>query len=235
MSIEEEAIAFAKKHKIEISRRLTDVALYPPSEPVVTIFMAGSPGAGKTEYSKNLVASMGEAVNASVVRLDSDELRSEIPVYTGHNASEVQGAVSILIREMYERTLKNYQTVIFDGTLANYDKAKENIERSLKRNRPVFIFYIYQRPEVAWQFTKARESVEGRNIPIDAFVRQFIAVREVVTRLREEFDDQLTIHLIQKNYLTNEVESSDVITKDGPGLDEYLPDRYTEKQIMELL
>ena len=99
MNIEDEAILFAKQHKIEISRRLTDPILFPPSDSPVTIFMAGSPGAGKTEYSKNLLDLVSKNSKYHPVRIDSDELRSEIPGYTGNNSSHVQGAVSILLSQ----------------------------------------------------------------------------------------------------------------------------------------
>lgn len=235
MSISDEAIRFAKDNKIEISRRLTDLALYPPSEFPVTIFMAGSPGAGKTEYSKNLLELITKDSKDHPVRIDSDEFRSEIPDYTGNNSSEVQGAVSILMREMYERTLINKQTVIIDGTLANYEKAKENIQRSLNRHREVFIFYIYQRPEVAWQFTLAREKLEGRNIPKEVFVDQFICARETIARVHKEFQEHMTIFLVKKDFQTNQVESVTLIEPNSPGLDAHLPESYTKNQIEELL
>lgn len=234
MNIEDESIQFAKQHKIEISRRLTDPVLFPPSKSPVTIFMAGSPGAGKTEYSKNLLELFSNSSNHPV-RIDSDELRSEIPGYTGHNSSQVQGAVSILLREMYERTLINKQTVIVDGTFSNYEKAKENVTRSINRQRKVFIFYIYQRPEVAWQFTLAREKVESRNIRKDVFIDQFIRVRETINQIQNEFKDQVSIFLVKKDYQTNNVESVNILRQDPQGLDEQLPDRYTKEQIIELL
>ena len=98
MSVAEESIRFAKEHKIEISRRLTDTHKYPASKNPVTVFMAGSPGAGKTEFSKNLLDLIAKDLKHSPIRIDSDELRTEIPGYTGNNSSDVQGAVSILLR-----------------------------------------------------------------------------------------------------------------------------------------
>ncbi|MEK9130756.1 MAG: zeta toxin family protein [Patescibacteria group bacterium] len=235
MSLEEEAIAFAKKHKVEISRRLTDVSVYPPSEAPITVFMAGSPVAGKTEYSKNLLSLIARNPGHHPVRIDSDEIRGEIPGYNGKNSSSVQGAVSIIYREMYERTLKNKQTVLLDGTFSHYDKADENIRRSLKRGRQIFIFYVYQQPDVAWRFTQAREKVEGRNIPKEAFVDQFFGARQTVEQVRKDFSDQVSILLVRKNYLTNEVESVIKILPGGPGLDEYLPDRYTKEVVFNIL
>ena len=52
--IEEEALDFARKNKKSIAQRLTDPSRYPPEEEPVSVFMAGSPGAGKTETSIEL-------------------------------------------------------------------------------------------------------------------------------------------------------------------------------------
>ena len=51
------------------------MAILPDAEPV-SIFMAGSPGAGKTEASKALVREFRDPV-----RIDPDELRSEFKQY----------------------------------------------------------------------------------------------------------------------------------------------------------
>lgn len=232
---QEEATAFAKKHKREIASRLADVSRYAPSPSPISVFMAGSPGAGKTEYSKNLVALIGKNPAQHPLRIDSDDVRAEIPGYDGSNSASVQNAVSIIVREMYDLALKNKQTVIFDGTLSNYDKALENIRRSLKRERPVFVFYVYQRPDVAWKFTEAREQLEGRNIPKDAFVRQFLQAGETVRRIRREFGEEVVIFLVKKDFQTNRVEYVEEITLDGPTLDDYLPERYSKEQIEGLL
>lgn len=230
-----ESIKFAKQNKVEISRRLTDPSVYPPSSAPVSVFMAGSPGAGKTEFSKRLLELIVRDTNDRPLRIDGDEIRKEIPGYTGSNSSEVQGAVSILVREIYERTLKNKQSVIFDGTFSKYEKALENVTRSLKRNRLVVIFYVYQDPLVAWQFTVAREKVEGRNIPRTAFIEHFIGAKETVGRIRDEFDDSVQIYLVRKNHQTNQVESVDEIAAKGPALDSYLGDEYTKEQIENMI
>ena len=61
------------------------------------------------------------------------------------------------------------------------------------------IIFVYQDPEQAWRFVKARESVEGRRVPPEAFVEQFINSQAVVSELKKEFRDQVDIIFMEKN------------------------------------
>ncbi len=235
MNLEDEAIQYAKTNRTKIARELTDKNIYPPSASPETVFMAGSPGAGKTEFSKSVLALIAETYETIPIRIDSDELRPKIKGYTGSNSSEVQRAVSLIVERLYDNVLKNRQTAIIDGTFANYEKARDNIERSLRHHRKILILYIYQDPVVAWNFTVAREIVEGRNIPKEAFIRQFLGARETIMRIRKEFPDDVKIILVKKDFKTNAVESLQYLLANGPGLDELLPDKYTEETLMKLI
>jgi AAA+ superfamily predicted ATPase len=67
------ALEYARAHKKTIAKRLANPVVYPPEECPVSIFMAGSPGAGKTETSKALIDEIG----GTILRIDPDELRGE--------------------------------------------------------------------------------------------------------------------------------------------------------------
>ena len=69
--IEQEALEFARAHKKVISKRLTDPSIYLANKDPVSVFMAGSPGAGKTEASMELLKKIGDP---TVLRIDPDEL-----------------------------------------------------------------------------------------------------------------------------------------------------------------
>ena len=66
----------ARAKKKEIAKLYTDPDHYPREENPVSVYMAGSPGAGKTETSKQLLASTAEGVG--VIRIDPDELRASV-------------------------------------------------------------------------------------------------------------------------------------------------------------
>src|SRR3989338_6363814 len=229
-----QAIEFAKRNKIRIAKELTDPAKYAPNALPVPVFMAGSPGAGKTEFSKTLVGTLEKDHKRRTVRIDGDDLRTFFPAYTGSNAHLFQGAVSLVVEKMHDLVLHNKQNFVLDSTFSNYAKATDNVRRSLEKSRPVFIFYIYQKPEVAWKFTRAREETEGRNIPKSAFIEQFFGAREAVDQISGEFSDKVVIFLVKKDFEKNTVEN---IVKIGSksNIDEHITERYTKDELEECL
>ena len=50
------AIIFAKKERKDIANKLTNTTIFVPDTIPISVFMAGSPGAGKTEFSKNFLS-----------------------------------------------------------------------------------------------------------------------------------------------------------------------------------
>ena len=111
--IEQEALDYARAQKKAIARRLTDPEIYLPEENPVSVFMAGSPGAGKTEASIELLDKIG----APVIRIDPDELRHEFPGYSGDKAWLFQKAVSVLVDRIHDAALEQRQSFLLDGTL----------------------------------------------------------------------------------------------------------------------
>lgn len=229
--IQKVAEEFAKKNKEKIAKELTDPAIFIPDAMPVSAFMAGSPGAGKTEFSKFLIQLLEKQRNHKVVRIDGDDARSLLPQYTGTNSYLFQYAITLIVEKIHDLALHNKQTFVLDGTLSNFDKAVVNINRSLTKQRPVLIFYIYQKPDVAWKFTLAREEKEGRNIPKKEFIRQFLDARDTVDKLRKHFGANVAIFLVKKDFRTHTVEDIMDIEKTGKQIDDYIPERYTEDEL----
>jgi adenylylsulfate kinase-like enzyme len=234
-TIKKQAEEFARSNRQRIAKELTDASVYISDTIPVSVFMAGSPGAGKTEYSRNLIKILEEKMNHKVVRIDGDELRQHMPSYTGSNSFLFQTAVSLVVERIHDMVLDNKQAFLLDGTFSKYDKAVANIKRSLNKGRQVRIFYVYQKPDVAWKFTQAREKVEGRNIPKDAFIQQFLDSRETIDRIRKDFDDTVVISLVKKNFETHAVEDIIGIRQDWHQIEDYLGVRYTKSDLEKLL
>ncbi len=225
--IQDKAIAHAHKIKKKFAKEFTDKAIFPKEENPVSVFMAGSPGAGKTEASKALI----EEFKGDVIRIDADEFRKQFEDYTGDNSWLFQSAVSILVEKVHDFVIKNSQSFLLDGTLTNYTKAAQNIERSIKRKRMVQILYVYQDPIRAWEFVQAREKVEGRNIPLGRFIEQYFNARECVNKLKEHFGADLKVDLLvqdRSNQLSRYKANIDSI-------DNHVNEKYTPAALETLL
>lgn len=229
------AIDFAKHNKINIAKKLTDTAIYAPEIIPISTFMAGSPGAGKTEFSKSLIKILEGENERRVVRIDGDEIRPFIPSYTGNNSHLFQGAISLIVEKIHDIVLHQKQSFVLDGTFAKYEKASDNIRRSLGKSRPVFVFYIYQKPEVAWKFTQVREQLEGRSIPKSAFIEQFLGARETIIRIFDEFRDKITIFFVRKDFEKNSVENMFKISQGKSQIDQYIENEYTKEKLEKYL
>lgn len=225
--VQEDAIAWARANKKKKARELTDIKSFPPELDPVAVFMAGSPGAGKTETAEAML----EAIGNGVLLIDPDRYRNFFPSYDGTNAWLFQPAVSIIVEKVLDLAFKNSQSFILDGTLTNFEKAKSNIERSLRKGRMVQVIYVYQSPLLAWRFVEAREALEGRRIRPEDFIEQYFQAREVVNRLKAGFGNKIKVDLIVKN-MDNSMRSYkmgvDVI-------DHYVLEKFTRADIEKAL
>ena len=228
--IEDAVLAFARENKKAIAKKHTDKSQFVPEDEPVSVFMAGSPGAGKTEASIELLT-LVEENSTEILRIDPDDLRHEFPEYTGDNSWLFQKGVSVLVEKIHDLALSQKQSFLLDGTLSHYDKAKQNIERSLKRDRVVQILYVYQEPMLAWDFVKSREIVEGRRIEPEHFIEQYFAARNVVNRLKETFGSQIKIDLLMKN-----TDNSHKWYKAGVDqIDNHIPEKYNPADLEKVL
>jgi predicted ABC-type ATPase len=230
--VSKEAIEWVKKNKNIIIEKFCSLKDHPPSQKPFTIFMAGSPGAGKTEFSKSLIPQLQQRdPECAIVRVDADEIRGLIPMYKGCNACELQSAASIGVEKIIDYVQKHNQNVIIDGTFASYSVSYNNVKRAILRNRDVGIFYLYQDPVLAWDFTQKREKVDGRNISKDVFIDAFFKAKENVNAIKHEFNEKIEINLIIKNF-ENGLEKTHFNIKN---IDSYLKIDYNFKLLKDKL
>ncbi|MBV4484017.1 zeta toxin family protein [Pseudomonas sp. SWRI153] len=228
LAIWDDAIRFARLNKKVIGKRLTDQTQYPPEKEPVSVFMAGSPGAGKTEASLALLNLFSDT---PILRIDPDELRNEFDAYQGGNAWLFQGAVSILVGKLIDLALDRKQSFLLDGTLSNIEIARTNVQRCLSKGRFVQILYVYQDPKLAWSFVRDREEAEGRRIRPEHFVEQYFAARDVVNALKLEFGKDLHVDLLVKH-----IDNSGRLYKAGiDKIDYHIPEKHTRHELMTML
>lgn len=193
-AIIEAAIKFAKSNRTRISNELTNLSEYPAVDNPTAVFMAGAPGAGKTEVSQALVSQFEHTL-----RIDADEYRRFLPGYNGGNSHLFQRAVSLIVERVLDKVFKRKQNFVLDGTFSNVNVARRNIERALGHGHSVELLYVFQNPVVSWAFVGAREEQEGRRILLDTFIEQFLNSKEVVNEIKNEFGDSINVTLLIKN------------------------------------
>ena len=224
-TVRDKAVAYANANKKRIAKEIVD-SFDAETEPV-SVFMAGSPGAGKTEVSKAFI----EALGGSTLRIDNDELRERFEDYEGFNSPLFQDAATRLVEAIHDCALKRRVSFILDTTLANLAKASQNIERSIRRERTVLVLFVYQRPEVAWQFVKAREKAEGRRVPPEVFIEQFIGARETVNTLKQTFGRDIELTVLVKD-IKGEIER---FYDNVDSVDAVIKEKYNRESLAEIV
>lgn len=219
----DDSVSFAKSHKKEFIAKVVDGQV--PAAKKTAIFMEGSPGAGKTE-----VATALEEMLSNICMIDADVFRSQFPEYNGSNSSEFQGGASLLVEYSLDYVLKKGYSFILDGTFA-IGKSIENIERALKRDYLTTIYYVFQDPVIAWNFTKQREISEGRHVPKERFISAFINSRENISKVTKKFGDLVEVIIVIKDY-RNEISE---IASGIDNLELILPKTYSFKELEALL
>jgi len=232
MTTREDALAFAKAHQKELIGKLCDLEKYPPSTKPFTLFMAGSPGSGKTEFSKSFLKQLSiEEPSQKVVRLDTDELRELLPQYSGDNSDAVQAAATLLFDKAFDFIQEKKLNAIIDATFAS-PKSVQNVERALGRGRKVGILYLYQDPVIAWDYTKKREKLEGRKVPKQIFINAYFSAKNNVNQVKLQFGDQIELNLFEKDKENNFVKKAKFNIQ---SLDEYLKEGYTKDVLEKIL
>ena len=123
------AIEWVKGHQKELVHKLA--GRYGSASRIpLSIFMAGSPGAGKTEFSKNFIQQF-ENHEKYIVRIDPDEIREMLPQHTPGKAHLFQTAVGIGVEKVHDHALRTKKSFLLDGTFARFDKAHDNVRRSV--------------------------------------------------------------------------------------------------------
>ena len=220
--IEEEAFQWIKKNKKELFEKFIDPNIHNQDPLPTTIFMAGSPGAGKTEIARRLK----EIFEQKPLIIDADEIRKIIPGYSGKNAYLFQKAANKGVNFLYDYARNKNLNVIMDGTFA-YAGALDNIENSLRHKRNVEIYFIYQDPILSWNFTKEREVKEKRNVPKNVFIKTYAKSMENVMSAKSRFGSKIKLNIIIKDFQKGL--SSLELNRDG--LEKFIPKIYTREEL----
>lgn len=185
--------SWARKNKrVFANKMITSAGVEAHPEPAA-FFMAGLPGAGKTEFTINLIREL----QLKVVRIDMDEIATHIDSYDPLQADAFREAATDTLNAVYDRALHRKVDFIMDGTFRS-PNSLNNIDRAIAKGYKIKVFYISQDPTIAWSFTQAREKVEKRAIDRNSFVQAYSEIHNNIKELARRAYADLTIDLVVK-------------------------------------
>lgn len=181
---------------------------YPPNKKKLSIFMAGIPGAGKTEFAENTI----NKVKPKLVPIEHDKLVEYIPGYKPEDCYNYRKAGSVLVTRLLDECLKNGYSFIFDGTLS-HEHGYRNIQRTLKAGYFVQVVYIVQDAERAWELTGDRELVKKRAIEKKGFIDTCNKINKSLSVIFKKFKDldNFGIWIFKKNGIISASAATSII------------------------
>lgn len=185
--------AWARANKKSIAREFIRKIDHQASSSPAGVFTAGLPGAGKTEFTKELLRDISD----KPLRIDMDEIACLIEGYSPRSANIFRSGASIILEKIYDEILKAKLDFVLDGTFS-HPKAIDNVKRALDKGYTVKVYFIHQDPIIAWKFTKDRELVEHRSIDRAGFIDTYYKLYENIEKLQEIYKD-VTLSIILKD------------------------------------
>lgn len=219
-----DSVQYAKEHKKYFLKKVIG-GNTPQRDEKTAILMAGAPGSGKTEVAMSALELIPNLCN-----IDADRFRAAFPEYTGKNSSQFQRGAAYLVDYTFSWLLEHQYSILLDGTFA-IKKSSLNVKRLLDHGYHVFIYYVYQDPFVAWEFTKIREKREGRLVPKERFVNAYYSARENVIQVQKMYDGAVIVDVILKDFDNNIAEYINNVQNIGL----VTPDLYDRKRLEEEL
>lgn len=186
--------SWARKHKKDFANQMITRAGVKAHDEPAAFFMAGLPGAGKTEFTTNLINDL----SLKVVRIDMDEIATHIEGYTPEEAHAFREAATDLLNATFDRAVLRRVDFIMDGTFRSKNALK-NLQRCEKKGYHTKLIYVHQAPLLAWDFTQSREKVEKRSINKTAFINTYFEIRANIMELRNIQIKNLTLELVVKD------------------------------------
>ncbi len=212
-----------KKYVVQLLIKESGASPVHPGLPPVAFVMAGVPGAGKTEFLDSLVEELEqEKQYGEFVRIDLDQIVTIYPEYTPKTYAKFrsQGS-SVLARCIDELRHKRYNMMI-DGTFSGEaGSSVRNVEKLLSNGYRVIMVYMYDKPEIAWNYTQLREQETDRGITINGFIHACknvsVNLKTTLTNHRANINFSISVvkqkELRDRNYeiITDEKEVDKII------------------------
>jgi len=192
--ITKEALVYLKSKKELLFQKYLDGHV--KVEPQMAFFTAGPSGAGKTEFAQELLE-----IERELVHLDIDSVRDFfIPIgYNGTNSDIFQLPANRAVQALFDEIVKRRGlSLVLDSNLSHLQTATENMVKLLKNNYKIEVFYIYDKLEDCFLYTKLREKVTKRSVPEEVFFNSVIKSRITTYEIKKLFSEYIILNVIDK-------------------------------------
>ena len=208
MKMEEKALAWVKKKANKdwvVEQVIKDAK---PVKKKIAFFMAGIPGAGKTEFASRLIARGPIQQLLRPITIEHDGLVEYIPGYKPKDYYHYRKAGSRLVGYLFNFCLKNSYSFIFDGTLSHPTSSK-NVQRALDKDYDgVFVVYVMQAAEPAWEMTGKRRQISGRPIEKEGF-------KDTCKKINPNLSQLLETHMDNPNFFFTLIDKAGKLNLQG--------------------
>lgn len=202
----------------------------------IAYVMAGIPGAGKTEFLDSIVEGL-ELKNqyGEFVRIDLDQIVTIYPGYTPKTYAKFRSQGNNVLARCIDELRKARYNMMIDGTFSGTSGSSiRNVEKLLENGYRVSMVYMYDRPEIAWEYTKLREQETNRGIDKDGFSNSCknisANIQEALLKFRS--NPEFTISIVKQKKLRDR--QYDIITSQNE-IDKIVATGYNIDKIKETL
>lgn len=167
-----------------------------PLENKTAIFTAGASGSGKTEFAEYILE-----LEPNFIHLDIDSIREYFTSigYNGSNSNLFQKPSSWGVHFLFDEAVKKKSlSIIMDSNFSSFELANRNIKSLIKRGYNIEVYYIYDDLKKCFLYTKKRETITKRTVPEDVFFNSVIKSRETVIKIKNEYENSISLNLIDK-------------------------------------
>jgi len=199
-----------KRHIIDLL--IADAGTVPVLDSIspVAYVMAGIPGAGKTEFLDSIIENLeSKKQYHEFVRIDLDQIVTIYPGYTPKTYAKFRSRGNNVLARCVDELRKRRYNMMIDGTFSGTSGSSiRNIEKLLTAGYRVSMVYMYDKPEIAWEYTRLREQETNRGIDKNGFISSCdnisINLEEALKKFRDNPNFSLSIvkqkELRDRNY-----------------------------------
>jgi predicted ABC-type ATPase len=194
-----------KLHKEIIYKIKKDLVCVEREQPIA-IMMGGSPASGKSTFLKKYRPYLLED---EILKIDADEIRSQLPEYEGYNATqthlETKDIVNLLLSDRNIGIPCRFD-LIYDGTMNNVKSYLPLINLLKSLGYKIFVVYIDNVPKgVIEKRALERYKRSGRFVPLEVIDDFFSKGKTALNEIKNKVDGYMIVdgsnsdyHVIEK-------------------------------------